>query len=123
MKTTTLKLFALLGIFAVSAVLADPAFANNFSSIAKNMTTSISQLPTLLGAVSYLFGLLLGVLGVMKIKDHVENPSQTHLKDGAIRLAAGGALFAIPMIYEAAKNTIGTGSSTGQASLTGLTFN
>mgnify|MGYP001232386043 CR=1 FL=1 len=114
--------FAFLGLFAVTLVVADPAHANNFSSIAKNMTTSIASLPTLLAALSYLFGLLLGVLGVLKIKDHVENPGQTPLKDGAIRLAAGGALFAIPILYEAAKNTIGSGTATSQASLTSLTF-
>lgn len=114
--------FAFLGLFAVTLIVADPAHANNFSSIAKNMTTSVASLPTLLAALSYLFGLLLGVLGVMKIKDHVENPGQTPLKDGAIRLAAGGALFAIPILYEAAKNTIGSGTATTQASLTGLTF-
>ncbi len=112
-----------LGLFAVVLMTADAAHAtNNFSSVAKNMTVSMATLPTMLSAVSYLFGLLLGVLGVMKIKDHVENPSQEPLKNGAIRLAAGGALFAIPMIYEAAKNTIGSGSATGQAALTALTF-
>lgn len=80
---------------------------NNFSSIAQNITTSIQDLPGLLSAVSYLMGILLGVLGVLKIKDHVENPSQNELKDGAIRLAAGGALFALPIIYEAMIETVG----------------
>ena len=112
-----------LGLFAVVLMTGDAAHANNFSSVAKNMTTSMGNLPSMLAAVSYLFGLLLGVLGVMKIKDHVENPSQEPLKNGAIRLAAGGALFAIPIIYESAKNTIGsTGAATGQATLTALSF-
>ena len=112
-----------LGLFAVVLMTGDAAHANNFSSVAKNMTNSMGNLPSMLAAVSYLFGLLLGVLGVMKIKDHVENPSQEPLKNGAIRLAAGGALFAIPIIYEAAKNTVGTtGVATGQATLTALSF-
>ena len=34
---------------------------NNFSNIAANITTSISDLPGLLSALSYLFGILLGV--------------------------------------------------------------
>lgn len=80
---------------------------NNFSNIASNMTDSVSQLPGLLTALAYLFGLMLGVLGILKIKDHVENPGQNPLKDGAIRLAAGGALFALPIIFEAMTNTIG----------------
>jgi hypothetical protein len=89
------------------------AFAspNNFSSIAKNINDSIEELPGLLTSVCYLFGILIGVLGVLKIKDHVENPSQTALKDGAVRLMAGGALFALPIVFESMLNTIGTTST------------
>ena len=47
-----------------------------------------------------MLGTLLGVLGVLKLKDHVENPSQTQLSHGVTRLAAGGALFAFPIITE-----------------------
>ena len=97
---------------------------NNFSSIASNITTSIQNLPGLLTALSYMFGILLGVLGVMKIKDHVENPTQTPLKDGAIRLAAGGALFALPILFEAMFNTVGTQSmDVDAASLNKMNFN
>lgn len=79
---------------------------NDFSSISNNISESITELPGLLTGVSYMMGILLGVLGILKIKDHVENP-QTKLQDGAIRLAAGGALFALPIVYEAMQNTIG----------------
>lgn len=98
---------ALTGAVALVALSAVDAHASNFSTIAQNITTSISSLPGLLSALAYMFGILLGVLGVMKIKDHVENPSQTPLKDGAIRLAAGGGLFALPIIYNAMQNTVG----------------
>ncbi|MAQ71780.1 MAG: hypothetical protein CL565_06265 [Alphaproteobacteria bacterium] len=98
------------------------AQANNISNIAENITNSISELPTLLSALSYMFGLLLAVLGVMKIKDHVENPTQTPLKDGSIRLAAGGALFALPIVTESVLNTIGQGSAVSQAELNSLSF-
>lgn len=82
------------------------AKANDFSTVATSITNSIASLPGMLTAVAYVFGILIGVLGILKIKDHVENPGNTPLKDGAIRLAAGGALFALPMIYEAMFNTI-----------------
>ncbi len=98
------------------------AGGNNFGSIATNITSSISQLPGLISAISYLFGVLLAVLGIMKIKDHVENPTQTPLKDGAMRLAAGGALFAIPMVMEAMTNTIGSGSGASAAQLNAVTM-
>lgn len=96
--------------------------ANNFSKISKNISTSIEDLPGLLAALSYLFGILLAVLGIMKIKDHVENPSQTHLKDGAIRLLAGGALFAIPIVSEAMFSTVGAGVASQAATLKKVTF-
>ena len=98
------------------------AATKNFGSIASNIVTSIATLPALLAALSYMFGILLGVLGVLKIKDHVENPSQTPLKDGAIRLAAGGGLFALPIIYEAMTNTVGSGSGSQAAVLKQVTF-
>ena len=98
------------------------AHANNFSKIAGNITTSIQNLPGLLTGLAYMFGILLGVLGILKIKDHVENPSQTPLKDGAIRLAAGGGLFALPIIYEAMRETIGLGAGVSAATLTRVNF-
>lgn len=104
-----------------------PAHANggnDWSSIAQIIVTSVSDLPGLLTALAYLMGILFGVLGVLKIKDHVENPSQTPLKEGAIRLAAGGALFALPIITEAMTNTItdGTGVAATSAPLNAVEF-
>lgn len=96
---------------------------NNFSSIARNINDSIADFPGLLTSISYLLGILLGVLGVMKIKDHVENPTQTPMKEGAMRLAAGGALFALPIIFEAMSTTIGDGETVEAAKLKAATFN
>lgn len=87
---------------------------NNFSDISKNVITSIEDVPGLITGVSYMMGIILGVLGVLKIKDHVENPGNTPLQQGAIRLAAGGGLFALPLVYEAMTNTIGA-DGTGPA--------
>ncbi len=101
----------------------DAHATTNFGTIAANIVDSIEELPGLLSGIAYLFGLLLGVLGVLKVKDHVENPSQTPLKDGAIRMAAGGAMFALPMIYESMSNTIGSTTGTvSTAKLSPVTF-
>ncbi len=80
--------------------------ANNFNNIGENIVSSISSMPALLSALSYMFGILLGVLGIMKIKDHVENPGNEPLKNGAIRLAAGGALLGLPIVFESMLETI-----------------
>ncbi len=90
----------------------DAAWAgNNFGDIARNINNSVEELPGLITSLCYLLGILMGTLGIMKIKDHVENPSQTPMKDGAIRLAAGGSLFALPIVFESMLNTIGTTSA------------
>ena len=89
---------------------ADTAHATGtagFENITQNIGAGLQSLPGLLAVLSYIGGLALGTLGILKIKDHVENPGNTPLKDGAIRLVAGGALLALPMMYEAMVNTIG----------------
>ncbi len=83
------------------------ARANNFSDIAENIIDSIAALPSLLASIAYLIGILFGFLGVLKLKDHVDDPNGTPLRDGAIRLAGGGALLGLPIIFEAMHNTIG----------------
>ena len=95
---------------------------NDFNDVSANIIASIQNLPGLLSGLAYLFGLLLGAYGVVKIKDAVENPQQTPMKDGAIRLACGGALFSLPIVYEAMKATIGTGAGVEAISLASVGF-
>ena len=114
--------------FTVGMIMSQEAEAapagNNFGKIAENITLSIGNVPGLVTGVAYLVGLLLVVLGVLKLKDHVENPTQTPVKDGAVRLAAGGAMLAIPILLEAALNTIGAdNNATTAAQLQKVKFN
>lgn len=90
-----------------------------FNEIGGSLVEGISQLPGLVTGVSYMLGTLLGVLGILKIKDHVENPGQTPLQHGVIRLAAGGGLFALPIITESMttlldEDTAATGAITAK---------
>lgn len=117
-KRLTFKSLQLSAVLTVAMMAGQgEAYANNFGNIAQNIQLSMANIPGLLSGVSYMFGILLGVLGVLKIKDHVENPAQTPLKDGAIRLAAGGGLFALPIIYEAMLETVGSNGANATAPL------
>ncbi len=125
-KLTYYKLGAAMTVGAIAGSAGSAHAANNFSSIAENITLSIANIPGLLTALAYLFGILLGVLGILKIKDHVENPTQTPLKDGAIRLAAGGILFALPILFEAMAETLddgNTGTNASAALMNSVSFN
>lgn len=108
LKQRSLKIQAAVFVGIMFGADAAQAQTNNFSTIAGNITDSIAELPGLISGMAYLVGLLMGALGIMKIKDHVENPTQTPMKDGAVRLAAGGALFGLPIVFESMLNTIGT---------------
>lgn len=88
----------------------------SFNDIGSAIVSGISDLPGLLTALSYMMGLLFSVLGILKIKDHVENPTQTPLKEGAIRLAVGGSLFLIPVVTSAMQNLVDTGATAIDAS-------
>ncbi len=91
----------------------------DFNEVAENIVGGIEQLPGLVTGVSYMLGTLLGVLGILKVKDHVENPGQTPLQHGVIRLAAGGGLFALPIITESMTTLLGDqGAATGATTAT-----
>lgn len=122
-KLSYYKLGAALTAGALASQAGDASAAQNFGSVASNVNASISLLPSIISSLAYLFGVLLAVLGVMKIKDHVENPSQTPLKDGCIRLLIGGVLFSLPIILEAMTNTVGSGAGASSAALQSVVFN
>ena len=122
-KLSYYKLGAVLTAGAIATQATDASAANNFGSIAANVNGSIAFLPSIIASLAYLFGVILAVLGVMKLKDHVENPTQTPLKDAAIRLLCGGALFSLPIILEAMTNTVGSGAGATSAALQSVVFN
>lgn len=88
----------------------DVMAANTFSDISNNIGTGIGSIPGLLSSLAYLFGLILAILGILKIKDHVENPNNTPLREGVIRLLVGGFLFGLPILSEAMLGSINDGS-------------
>lgn len=117
MKNMAVK-FGLGALWAAALVLITsvvPVHANDLSDISRNVVDSGSRLPGLITGLSYLLGLIFGIAAIIKTKDHVENPNQTPLREPLVRYLAGGALFALPMIYEAMHNSIGNGNSLSSA--------
>jgi hypothetical protein len=110
--------FALMAL-AVSAGMPDSAQAfapaaggcggDTLGSVMCNTVESSSELPFLLAGIAYMAGLVLAVMGVIKLKDHVLNPNQTPLSESMKRFIVGGAFFALPIVTEAAYNTVAAG--------------
>jgi len=71
-----------------------------------NVVAANEMVPGLFSGLSYLFGIVLGVLGIMKLVEHIQNPHQTPPWDFMKRFLAGGAFFALPMVMEAAQRAL-----------------
>ena len=80
------------------------------STLVGNVNISLEDVPKLITTAAYISGLVMGTLGITKVKDHVENPGNTPLKEGAARLMAGGAMLSLPIILESLSGTIGPNS-------------
>lgn len=102
----------MLGLF-LSITFAKLSFAQDINDVGENITDSVSLLPALIAGIAYLSGLVIAVTGILKIIDHVNNPSQTPARVPIIRFLIAGALFGLPIILEAAVTTINGGTATG----------
>lgn len=90
---------------------ADAYATAGFNAIAGKIGDSTVALPKLISLVGYIGGAGLSVAGVFKLKNHVDNPGQVPMKDGLVRLGAGGGLLALPAVTAAMQETINTGNT------------
>ncbi len=104
--------FATVTFFAITTNVKESyAGAADINKIGENIILSITGWPNFIAALSYLCGLALGVLGVLKIRTHVEKPDSVPLTQGLIRLFLGGAFLSMPMFYEVLQATIDGGAA------------
>jgi len=111
MKLNTHKLAAAVTIGLMTGSPMAAHAAQNMSNVSTNIVKSSAGLPNLISIVAYIAGLAMAVFGIMKIKEHVDNPGQVKLKDGIIRLGVGGALLALPFILNVMTNTLSNGQA------------
>ncbi len=88
------------------------------SDVLCNVMDASDGLPGFVTAMAYIMGLVMAIVAIVKLKDHVLNPSQVPLSDSMKRFVAGGALFSLPMITEAAQNLL-TGGDNAMSEVSG----
>lgn len=71
------------------------------NSVTGNLIISSAGVTTLISMISYVCAVGLGLTGVWKVKQHADNPLQTGLREGVIRLIICGALTSLPFIMAA----------------------
>lgn len=75
------------------------------SHLLETIVENLQNLPFLVSAFSYILGLLFAVSAIFKVKEHVEDPKSTPIRQPVARFLIGGALFALPIVFEAMRNT------------------
>ncbi len=91
-------------------LLSGDAFAQDVNDIFENVVDSTTYLPSIISSLAFLSAILIGVTAIFKTIEHVNNPSQVPLSVPVVRFLIGGGLFSLPIIVEAAINTINGGS-------------
>ncbi len=116
----------MLGIFVLTFFVANTAGSSlalaadsTLGSVISNLIKSTDGIPGFFTAISYLMGIFFGFWGVLKLKDHVENPNNTPIWDPVKRFATGGAFFALPYVAAATQRTL-TGNNSTAADYSGF---
>ena len=89
-----------------TGALASPS-TYNLSTYAKDASEKTNVVVDILTYVCYIGGAILAGLGVVDLKKHVENPSQTPMKNGIAKLGFGGMLLALPYFTSVMQGSTG----------------
>lgn len=79
---------------------------NTLGGVISSVVKSSDGVPGLFKGFSYLMGLFFGFWGVMKLKDHVDNPNNPTIWEPLKRFLAGGMFFALPAVMGAAVTSV-----------------
>lgn len=99
------------GMIAGSSTGAFAGAVIDANKLMTNIVSSSKSMTDLINLLGYIGGSGLAVAGIFKLKQHVDNPGQTPLKDGVMRLAAGGALLSVPFMTQVMQGSISQGDS------------
>jgi len=126
MKNEKIKNLWLQGLLMAAVVgtaihVPDMAFAQLSTASTTSQNTVFTPILTLLSFACYVIGGVLVIGGVMKIKHHTENPTQTPMSHGFARAGAGATLLALPYLMGLASRTA-TDTMTTTTSFSKFTF-
>lgn len=104
-----LKGLAMAGVLALAWPHA--AHAQNMQNTAAAVVEAMKDLPTIISGVAYTFGGILVLGGANKLKMHAENPSQTPMSHGIVRIGVGGVIAGLPPFMAWVNNSLAIGNN------------
>jgi hypothetical protein len=110
---TEIRLGLLLSLIALAMPELASATTVDFGSGQASFASSqLAYAPGFASAVAYVAGTIFAFSGILKLKQHAENPAQVPMSHGLARLVAGGALLALPTITSLIQGTLACGIGT-----------
>jgi len=107
MRINIKNIVLFLGVMAISLSLAGTAEAGQtLGGLIMNVIGQQKGFIGFLSGVSYLAGLIFGILGILKFKDHFDSPERVPMWEPVKRLLVGGLFFSIPLLIDVLANTI-----------------
>ena len=100
------------------------ATTTGLAKVGSQVGDQVGSLTDVVGAIAFVMGLVFGASGLLKFKQHAENPGQTPLMHAVGRLLVAGALVSLPALIGTSVGTMwtgATGTDAKGAALTGIT--
>lgn len=94
----------------VACALPEPLWAQNAQATTKAIVEALKDMPVIISGVSYIFGGMLVLGGANKLKMHAENPMQTPMSHGLVRIGVGGLIAGLPPFMGWVNNSLGVGN-------------
>lgn len=113
-RTLWSQSFVAAAVLGTALSLAGPALAEvtDFKSFAQNLVNNqLVVLPDFISAVCYIIGIVFIAQGVMRLKEHADNPNSAKLPPALGRLLVGGAIVSLPVLAAVVQKSMGIGST------------
>ncbi len=103
---TFLKL-SVIALVAMTMLMPEAAFAQQkMGDVMKNTTKAFSGIPLMLSMISYIAGLFLIVVALIKFKEHVDHPDRAPLSAGVKRFIASGCFLSLPFMVRVMRGSL-----------------
>ena len=113
--------FLLLMMFSITLMHSTPVHAQTIGDMILGTAYGLGTAPFLLQGIAYLLGIGFGVYGILKFKQHVDQPAQYPLMDGVRYMLAATFFVAIPIFADYVIATFGLDYANAPTN-TGLAF-
>ena len=98
-------------VLATLTVLTPPAIALSLGEMAQEAGEDLETLPFFISVAFWIIGVVIFGFGLIRLKRHVDHPSQTTIGSGLVAVLIGVALLAAPSIINSVGETFGVDST------------